>query len=416
MSLPVRLAFWTKVHTLFMEKKGFINVDELMPQVSVEQVANYYGVALPHLKKVGAETRTACFLNCGKQTPTGDRALAIQADDPAKKWHCHQYGCGKGGNLVSLCDLMKPGTNAAGRPRGERFKEIAKDLQAITEGEAPTQSPVPTTPPVPAAPKLNIALEDSENERARGLVNLDAKFTVDVTTMSPRAAGYFRKRPFLTPEVCQRWRMGYLPRDVGGEDKSGGTMRGKIVYAYCNEAGDVLTWFGRDPEYEDKRQKWEAGGRVDKEPEKFHFVKGFHRGIELFGAHRLREQWRPEQIQKLGLIVVEGPNDVIRLDTLGVPAVGLCSNNITREQAENVARLAKELANGVVTIMLDCDEEGLNGMKQCLSYLAQLTPVRLAWTDKMYGGKFRGRQPESLLKNECLQIEDFLTNDAISSD
>ena len=28
---------------------------------------------------------------------------------------------------------------------------------------------------------------------------------------------------------------------------------------------------------------------ADKEPEKFHFVKGFHRGIELFGVHRLRE-------------------------------------------------------------------------------------------------------------------------------
>ncbi|MBI1831284.1 MAG: hypothetical protein HYR84_07540, partial [Planctomycetes bacterium] len=114
-----------------MEKKGFINVDELMPQVSIEQVATFYGAALPDLKKVGAETRTACFLNCGKQTPTGDRALAVQADHPAKQWHCHNYGCGKGGNLVSLCDLLKPGASAGGRPRGDRFKEIAKDLLAM---------------------------------------------------------------------------------------------------------------------------------------------------------------------------------------------------------------------------------------------------------------------------------------------
>src|SRR5262245_48694036 len=109
-----------------MEKKGFINVDELMPQVTLEQAASFYGVTLPELKKVGSETRTACFLNCGKKEPTGDRALAIQADDPLKKFHCHQYGCNKGGNLVSLCDLMKPGTNASGRPRGDRFKEIAR--------------------------------------------------------------------------------------------------------------------------------------------------------------------------------------------------------------------------------------------------------------------------------------------------
>ena len=63
-----------------MEKKGFINVDELMPQVSLEQAANFYGVPLPELKKVGSETRTAYFLNCDKKGPTGDRVLAIQAD------------------------------------------------------------------------------------------------------------------------------------------------------------------------------------------------------------------------------------------------------------------------------------------------------------------------------------------------
>ena len=233
--------------------------------------------------------------------------------------------------------------------------------------------------------------------------------------MSSRSSSYFRTRPFLTPEVCKRWRMGYLPRDTGREDKSGGTMRGKIVYAYCDDAGEVLTWFGRDPEFEDKHQKWVAGGRTEKEPEKFHFVKGYHRGIELFGVHRLREQGRPEQIQQLGLVLVEGPNDVIRLDTLGVPAVALCSNNITREQAVKAAQLAKELANGVVTIFLDCDEEGLNGMRQCLGYLAQLTPVRLAWTDRMHGGRFNGRQPESLSMDDWKAIETFLHGGVPSS-
>src|SRR5436190_7645787 len=91
----------------------------------------------------------------------------------------------------------------------------------------------------------------------------------------PRSSSYLRKRPFLTPDVCQQWRMGYLPRDTGGEDKSGGTMRGKVVYPCLSEAGDVLTWFGRDPEFEEKHQQWEVAGKKDREPEKFHFVKGF---------------------------------------------------------------------------------------------------------------------------------------------
>jgi 5S rRNA maturation endonuclease (ribonuclease M5) len=335
--------------------------------------------------------------------------LAIQADHPAKQWHCHNYGCGKGGNLVSLCDLMKEGASAGGKPRGDRFKDIAKDLLAMVEGGSSGQVPVPATPAIAPVPKVNVALKDSENERARGLTELDKKFLVEVADMNPKASAYFRRRAFLTPEVCRRWRMGYLPRDAGGEDKSGGTMRGKIVYAYPNDAGEVLTWFGRDPEFEDKHTAWVAGGRTEKEPEKFHFVKGFHRGLELFGVDRLREQGRPEQLQTLGLVLVEGPNDVIRLDTLGIPAVALCSNTITREQAVKAAQIAKELANKVVTVFLDCDEEGLNGMKQCLGYLAQLTPVRLAWTDRMFGGKFKGKQPESLTIQEWQEVAAFLS-------
>src|SRR4051794_38912492 len=112
------------------EKKGFVNVDALMPQVSLDQAAHFYGVQLPEIHRTGAETRMRCFLACGKTDPSGQRVLAIQEADPAKRWKCHAYGCGKGGNLVGLCDLMKGGAEASGRPRGERFKEIAADLQA----------------------------------------------------------------------------------------------------------------------------------------------------------------------------------------------------------------------------------------------------------------------------------------------
>src|SRR5207237_633625 len=157
------------------EKKTFINVDELMPQLTVEDVARFYGVVLPELHRVGSETRTRCFLNCGRTQETGDRALAIQADHPAKQWHCHQYGCGKSGNLVSLCDLLKPGTSGTGRPRGDRFKEIAADIAAMVAGVTQGEAPAPAGPAArkPEAAKVNLPLKDSDNERARGLTELD---------------------------------------------------------------------------------------------------------------------------------------------------------------------------------------------------------------------------------------------------
>jgi 5S rRNA maturation endonuclease (ribonuclease M5) len=234
-------------------------------------------------------------------------------------------------------------------------------------------------------------------------VHLDAKFVTDPALMPPAAASYFRHRPFLTSEVMKQWRMGYLPRDVGGEDKSGGTMRGKIVYAYTDEEGNVLTWFGRDPDYEEKHRRWERTDRGETEPEKFHFVKGFHRGLELLGQNgreRLAQLGYREKLKQFGLIVVEGPNDVIALDCLGIPAAGLCSNTVTDEQADKLAAWAWKFADGVATVMLDCDPEGENGAKQALWKLAQRCQVRLAWSSEMHGGRFKGRQPESLTVDE----------------
>jgi 5S rRNA maturation endonuclease (ribonuclease M5) len=403
------------------ERQGYVNVDELMRQVTLEQAVTFYGVTFPEIHRVGNEIRTRCFLNCGQGCETGNRALAIQADHPAKLWRSHQYGCGKGGNLVSLCDLMKPGPHADGKPRGDRFKAIIADLLAMTRGEQPPQNPAPqkssSSEPVLTLKREsrdNVPLAQSDNERARGLVTLDEKFIVDVAAMNPKAAAYFRSRPFLSPEVSKRWRMGYLPRDTGG-DHAGGTMRGKIVYPLLAENGDVLTWFGRDPEYEMKHRLWIASDKQGQEPEKFHFVKGFHRGNELFGQHRLDEVGVKEKVAGIGLIVVEGPNDVIAMDVLGIPSVGLCSNTVTDEQVAKITRLAASIAGGIVTLMLDCDEEGERGAKMALVQIAQHCPVRLAWSSSMHGGTFKGRQPESLNAEEWGTIRAFLTRGEVAA-
>jgi hypothetical protein len=249
-------------------------------------------------------------------------------------------------------------------------------------------------------------------------VNLDQKLLVDPAAMTPKAASYFRRRPYLTPEVCKRWRMGYLGRDAGG-DRAGGTMRGKVIYAYQSEEGEVLTWFGRDPEHEDKHRQWLATGKQGSEPEKFHFVKGFHRGLELFGQDRFVAEMRRREAEgegveqspllPTGLIVVEGPNDVIRMGTLGEPAVGLCSNTVTREQAVKIARLSAAYAGGHVALMLDCDSEGENGARQALWEITQHgAAVRLVWSRGMHGGRFADRQPESCSPEEWAELRQAL--------
>ena len=113
-------------------KSSFVNIEQLQSAVDLETACRFYGVDSSPLRQIGKDIRARCFLNCGRTEETGDRAIAIDTESDVKRWRCHQYGCGKGGNLVTLCDLMKPGANCGGQqPKGDRFKEIREDLRRM---------------------------------------------------------------------------------------------------------------------------------------------------------------------------------------------------------------------------------------------------------------------------------------------
>ena len=70
---------------------------------------------------------------------------------------------------------------------------------------------------------------------------------------------------------------------------------------------------------------------------------------------------------------------------------------------------------GVVTLMLDCDEEGESGAKLTLVEIAQHCTTRLAWSSSMHGGAFKGRQPESLHPEEWEKLREFLTREGVEA-
>jgi len=190
-------------------------------------------------------------------------------------------------------------------------------------------------------------------------------------------------------------------------DKRGFSLRGHVVYTLLSEKGEVLGFVGRDVAYEEKEHAFAVlaeDQRAGKSaPAKHRFPKNFHRGIELYGQHRdrLEEPGYREGIARYGLIVVEGFNDVIALDNHGIPAIGICSNRMTREQADKVARWGKQLSAGKVALLLDCEPTGDEGAKEAAWLLLQRgVDVRVAWSQAMHGGVFRGRQPESLTEAE----------------
>ncbi len=391
-----------------------MNVDELIAQVTPHRVAAFFGVPFP-ADTAGEVRIPSVFAERGKGENSYG-ALTINLDQPQNPIYCHVTGTR--GNLLTLIHGFKHHRPpASGKLRGDEFKEAARLLQEIAGKVDAVMSgqPIPaiaSPTPVASAPaasepqtsepiRRNTPLKDSENERARTLVTLHEQLVVDVAEMSPSAAAYFRSRPFLTPDVCRKWRMGYLPNSASS------LLRGRFVYAYSNEQNDILSYFGRDPQFEQNWLEWEQAGRPDdKRPMKHRFVKDFHRGLELYGengAARLQEPHVRESLQSVGLVVVEGPNDVIRLDTLGVTAVGLCSNKATDEQIEKLSRFARKTANGRIVLLPDNDPEGEEGFKELLWRLSQRDgiKVKLGWSSAMFGGAFAGREPESLTFEEC---------------
>ncbi len=237
------------------------------------------------------------------------------------------------------------------------------------------------------------------------LVTLDEHFVLDPSEMTPQASKYFRSREWMTPELCRAARCGYLPSSAKG------LLRGHWVFGVLDEQGEPLCWVGRDLKFEEKHRAWDASGRQGDEPAKYRFPSKqfFRRKFELYGQEQISRAEHAEVLQRLGLIVVEGFNDVLRLRQLSVPSVAIMSNRITKEQVAKVVTLAEQFAGGRISVMFDANPHGDEGAEDALWDLAQTgLDVKLVWSRSMFDGRFTDREPELLSPDEWSDFESML--------
>ena len=189
-------------------------------------------------------------------------------------------------------------------------------------------------------------------------------------------------------------------------DAKVGIIKKLLVYTLRNERSEKIGYVGRDLAFEDKFRKWENSDRTGKAPIKAKFPPGFARGSFLYGAEvsRLSNERTQQQLKDTGILVVEGMNDVIALDSHGITAIALCSNRIAEGQIEKLVRWSKELANGRITLMLDNDKEGLEGTKDTIQKLSPHAFVRSIWEPSSFNGELRGKQPEEIEKTILVKL------------
>jgi 5S rRNA maturation endonuclease (ribonuclease M5) len=373
--------------------RGYMsNVDEMVEQTPLDLVLSHYG--LPPAGN-GNEYRMKCVFNeACNDSQYGNLSVKL---DSAKRIYAHC--CKVKGNLLTLLhglETRQPPTG--GRLRGQEFKNAVAKLKEIngvvdscsqpcTPREETATSQVPSMPEkkrLPSergnqdaashiekqTPNFNVPLRRHEKEAARALADLHEDLVTDVSQMSPEAAAYVRKRQnWLTPEFMQKWGCGWIPGDGRSLFR-----KNYFVYTHRNTRGEIVSYSGRDVNHEAKWQRWIKAGKPEgKKPSKHRYVSGFRRGAELYGGHasRLEEPQVKASLEQNGLVVVEGMNDVIRLDELCVCAVGLGSNKPTQQQAEMIAKFARQVANNRVMLFPDNDEAGRAGFKDLLWDLAE---------------------------------------------
>lgn len=364
--------------------RGYMSdVDQLIERTSLDSVLSHYG--LPMSQNGAREHRMKCVFNeACSDSKYGNLAVSL---DVAKQIYCHT--CNVRGNLLTLIHGLETHQPPdGGRLRGQEFKAAVAKLREIngiasspaisksmSSSAATTESSTATTSlgtasntsSESAKPVMlsNISLHRHDKEAARELADLWKDLETNIANMSPEAAAYVRKRAqWLTPELMQKWGCGWIP----GNGRSL-FRKNYFVYTHRNTRGDIVSYSGRDLTFEKKWDAWVKAGKPEgKKPNKHRYVSGFHRGAELYGgfASRLQEPHIQESLEKHGLVVVEGMNDVIRLDELSICAVGLCSNRATEQQVDMLQKFAQKVANGRLTLFPDADQEGETGFKDLL--------------------------------------------------
>jgi len=386
------------------------DVDGLIESTPLSAVLHHYG--LPQPAEHAKEHRLNCVFNdsCA-DTSYGNLTVAL---DAVNRVYCHS--CETRGNLITLIHgLEKRQPPAGGKLRGQEFKEAVAKLRGIASGAPPEadschlneKEAVATGDlPKPEVRAVNTPLRRHEKEGARALADLHEELISDVAEMSPEAAQYIRQRRWMTAELLQKWGVGWIPGDGRSLFR-----KNYLVYTHRNERGEVVSYSGRNLSFEEKFVRWIRDGRPEgKKPAKHRYVSGFHRGVELYGGHatRMEERYVRASLQQHGLVVCEGQNDVLRMDTLQVAAVGLGSNKATESQIDKIARFARTAADNRVLLLPDCDEEGEAGFQPLLWRLnEERVHVRLGISSTMFDGIFANRQPESITEHEWATVSGY---------
>lgn len=335
----------------------WVSFDEIKKVVTLQMAIEHYRIPLRH---VNATTlRGKCPLPSHGSEKSKESFTATLSKGVGGAWACQSQSCIRargrvGGNVLDFVAAMEQCTvrDAAIKLQTWFLVPMAGNGAGSIGKEPHAKSFVGKEPEHELVSKIETnggGESDSNKPLTFNLQNIDHHHP------------YLKERG-VTEEIAQRFGVGFFPGK--------GSMHDRIVIPIHNAKGELVAYAGRS---------------IDGSEPRYKFPAGFHKSLELYNLHRVREE--------LSVVLVEGFFDCMKVTQAGFPCIALMGSTMSAAQEELIR---DHFAH--VVVMLDGDDAGRGASEtiadRLRSVIYQVDVVTL--TD--------GMQPDQLSHDELHRL------------
>jgi DNA primase len=295
----------------------WVSFDEIKTVVTLQMAIEHYGIQLRH---VNATTlRGKCPLPSHGSEKSKESFTATLTKGIGGAWACQSLSCIKargrvGGNVLDFVAAMEKCS--------VRDAAIKLQMWFLVPAAGNGTGPVGEEPHAKsfASKEPDSELVSKKETDGGGESDSNKPLTFNLQNID-HAHPYLKERG-VSEETAQRFGVGFFPGK--------GSMHGRIVIPIHNPKGELVAYAGRS---------------IDGSEPRYKFPAGFHKSMELYNLHRVRDE--------LSVVLVEGFFDCMKVTQAGFPCVALMGATMSNAQEE----LIREHFAHVV-VMLDGDDAG----------------------------------------------------------
>jgi len=294
-----------------------VSFDEIKKVVTLQMAIEHYGI---QLRNVNATTlRGKCPLPSHGSEKSKESFTVTLTKGVGGAWACQSQSCIKargrvGGNVLDFVAAMeKCSVRDAAIKLQMWFLVPAAGNGSGTVGKEPRAKSFAGKEPEPE-------LVSRKETDGAGESDLNKPLTFNLQNID-RAHPYLKERG-VSEETAKKFGVGFFPGK--------GSMHGRIVIPIHNPKGELVAYAGRS---------------IDGTEPRYKFPAGFHKSLELYNVHRVREE--------VSVVLVEGFFDCMKVTQAGFPCSALMGSTMSNAQEEIIR---EHFAH--VVVVLDGDEAG----------------------------------------------------------